>query len=64
VALAGNGNSGVKHFTADNAKTHVQLSFNPQSREYCYREQGMNNGKPYTVTSHGWLKEPAQVGVR
>jgi hypothetical protein len=55
---------GVRHFTSDDAGVNAQLSFNPQSREYFYREQGVNNGKPYTVTSHGWLKESVRLGTR
>jgi hypothetical protein len=54
---------GVRHYALDDGQTHAQLSFNPQSHEYFYREQGVNNGKPYTVTSHGWLKESVRLGV-
>lgn len=54
---------GVRHFALDDGQTHVQMSFNPQSREYFYEERGVGKGKPYILISHGWLKESVHLGT-
>jgi hypothetical protein len=51
---------GVNHYNWQNETPTENyqslLSVNTQTREYFYTEVGIQNGKPYTVKAHGWLK--------
>jgi filamentous hemagglutinin family protein len=44
---------GVRHFALNDAGVSTELSFNPQTREYFYRESGAAKN----LKAHGWLKE-------
>ncbi|MDR2875703.1 MAG: hypothetical protein LBV44_07235, partial [Methylobacillus sp.] len=51
LALKDSGD-GVRHFALNDAGVSTEFSYNPQTREYFYRESGAKNLK-----AHGWLKE-------
>jgi hypothetical protein len=52
LALKDSGD-GVRHFALNDAGVSTELSFNPQTREYFYRESGATKN----LKAHGWLKE-------
>jgi hypothetical protein len=50
------GGDGVMHYVSEDGSSRAELSVNPVTQEYFYRESGIASGKPYTLQTHGWLK--------